>query len=88
MCVVVLSTLIGLFGGSIGPFARTAPGFMFFHALYNAVILFWIYGYWPVGSAGRVLPVDERRPLVENPFQETTDTEYTDQAPLFKTDKE
>jgi hypothetical protein len=68
MILVAASTLISVLSGSIGPFGRTAPSFMYFHVLYNVVIYFWIFGYWPTGAGGVVRANNERRPLVENPF--------------------
>lgn len=70
MCLLLLATFISLFTGSFGPFARTAAGFMFFHVLYNCVLILWVLGYWPVtGSAKRAAPTTDRTALVEaNPF--------------------
>ena len=62
-------------GFTIRPFARTAAGFMYFHILYNAVLIFWAYGYWPLGSEeAATRPLDDRTALVNtanNPFSGT-----------------
>jgi hypothetical protein len=88
MVVVTICTILNIVAGSIGPFGRTAPSFMFFHAAYNVTVIFWLIGIWPVGtyrfSARRT--TSERAPLVSNPFDATerrTDGNEDREAPLF-----
>ncbi len=90
MIVVTGFTLINMLGGSLGPFGSSAPSFMFFHTLYNATILLWLCGYWPVGRAasagGSLVRSDERQPLVANPFaasERQADASEEREEPIF-----
>ncbi len=97
MMVVAGCTLVNVLAGSVGPFGSSAPSFMFFHTLYNATILFWICGYWPVGQSGGSgggagvsivrQSANERQPLVSNPFaasERQADQSEDREVPLFK----
>jgi len=87
--------LMNIIGGSVGPFGRTAPSFMFFHALHNAVLFYWVAGFWPVGTVGarrdasapqrRNVDSAERLPLVSNPFaaSERHADEPEEREPIF-----
>jgi hypothetical protein len=90
MMLVAGCTLVNLLAGSVGPFGSSAPSFMFFHTLYNATVLFWICGYWPVGQSGATVvrvSSNERQPLVPNPFaasERQTDQSEDREVSLFK----
>lgn len=87
--LVVLSSLASIVAGTVGPFGRTAPSFVFFHALYNTVIVYWIAGYWPVGTGTKIVRrnTSERSPLVANPFaaseRQADEAAEQGEAPLF-----
>lgn len=96
LLLTVVCTLMNIVGGSVGPFGRTAPSFMFFHALHNVVLFYWIAGFWPVGTVGASRSVapqrgniggdgGERLPLVSNPFaaSERQADEPGEREPIF-----
>ena len=91
MMVVTVGTLISIVAGSLGPFGTSAPGFMFFHTIYTVTVLFWVVGFWPVGTSSSSAVVynrgNERQPLVSNPFsrseRQSDESEARTEAPLF-----
>eukprot|EP01125_Pyxidicula_operculata_P017310 TRINITY_DN605_c0_g1_i7.p1 TRINITY_DN605_c0_g1~~TRINITY_DN605_c0_g1_i7.p1 ORF type:complete len:175 (-),score=11.92 TRINITY_DN605_c0_g1_i7:69-593(-) len=46
--LVIMSVLVGLFLGTIGPFGRDAPSFVFYLVMYNLYVYTLLWGYWPI----------------------------------------
>jgi len=45
---IIIAVLVGIFLGTIGPFGRDAPSFVFYLFMYNLYIYFMLWGFWPI----------------------------------------
>jgi len=48
---VIISVLVGIFMGTIGPFGRDSPSFVYYLVLYNLYVYVMLWGYWPVDQS-------------------------------------
>eukprot|EP01126_Amoeba_proteus_P052032 TRINITY_DN6256_c0_g1_i27.p1 TRINITY_DN6256_c0_g1~~TRINITY_DN6256_c0_g1_i27.p1 ORF type:complete len:354 (-),score=46.96 TRINITY_DN6256_c0_g1_i27:31-1092(-) len=53
--ITIMSVLVGLFAGTLGPFGRDTPSFVYFISLYNIYTYILIWGFWPIDSGIKVL---------------------------------
>lgn len=49
--LAVMAVLTGVFTGTIGPFGRDTPSFVFFISMFNVYTYLLLWGYWPVGTS-------------------------------------
>jgi len=48
--ICVLSVLVGIFNGTVGPFGRDALGTIYFLAMFNSYVYLMMWGFWPITS--------------------------------------
>jgi Wntless-like, transmembrane domain len=83
--VVILSTLVGLFASSTGPYNRGLLGFMYFFGLNNTYVLLLTYGYMPYSGGfstpnARLIDDDDVDDLESNVARRNSDDDDDDDS--------
>jgi len=76
----VLSIIIGMFTGTLGPFNRTSLGFVYFFAMYNVYVWVMVLGYWPAEKLGYYDPSAEEAD--RQPDNSATPVEEDESSPI------